>query len=196
MNDVPSVHRLLYQTLTDNHRLCWFSSPLISLACASAVRCTTSSTSGTSTRCLTCSGVEASRSWPTCSGKRESKDGTKSQVLLASLNHMLMLFFFFSSCSGSWSWVWSSFHGTLTPLLTAAPPPSTSVTSSSSSACGWLRLFPQRKRKKMHPPRTNASEPQAGQAELCIYSNQLPPSSSSLWSSQHRYRGRSLGWTV
>lgn len=83
----------------------------------------------------------------------------------------------FHLCSESWSWVWLSSRGTLTPPPTAARPPCTFVTSSSSSACGSLRLLPQRK-PRTHPPRRNASEPKPDGAELCIYSNQLPPSFS------------------
>lgn len=63
---------LFFLSLSENHRLCWFCSPLTSSACASVAHCTTSFTSGTSTRCLTCCGVEVSRSWPICSGETES----------------------------------------------------------------------------------------------------------------------------
>lgn len=83
----------------------------------------------------------------------------------------------FCLCSESWSWVWLSSRGTLTPPPTAARLPCTCVTSSSSCACGSLRLLPQRK-PRTHPPRRNASEPKPDGAELCIYSNQLPPSFS------------------
>lgn len=88
----------------------------------------------------------------------------------SSQSHLNAPFCLPSSCSESWSWAWLSCRGTHTPLRTAAQPPSTSVTSSSSSVCGWLRLCPQRKHKKTHPPKTNVSEPQPEQAELYLFS--------------------------
>lgn len=70
--------------------------------------------------------------------------------------------------SGSWSWVWSSFHGTLTPQLTAAQLPSTSATSSSSSVCGW-------RQKKTRSQRTSVSEPQPDEAKLSLSCLHLSP---------------------
>lgn len=89
-----SSRHAFFLSLSENHRLCWFCSPVTSLACASVAHCTTSFTSGTSTRCLTCCGVEVSRSWPICSGETESQV-LKHSTSLNTLPHLNEKLFYF-----------------------------------------------------------------------------------------------------